>query len=60
MAGIDSLSGNYLNNVNTSMTNKAAESKYTNSSMDAYACSPAPTAARSGSPSAVPWKLDKE
>ena len=36
MAGIDSLSGNYLNNVNTSMTNKAAESKYTNSSMDAY------------------------
>jgi len=36
MAGIDSLTGNYLNNVNTSMTNKAAESKYTNSSMDAY------------------------
>ena len=36
MAGIDSLSGNYLNNVNTSMTNKAAESRYTNSSMDAY------------------------
>ena len=36
MAGIDSLTGNYLNNVNTSMTNKAAESRYTNSSMDAY------------------------
>ena len=36
MAGIDSLTGNYLNNINTSMTNKAAESKYTNSSMDAY------------------------
>ena len=36
MAGIDSLTGNYLNNVNTSMTSKAAESKYTNSSMDAY------------------------
>ena len=36
MAGIDSLTGNYLNNVNTSMTNKAAEGKYKNSSMDAY------------------------
>lgn len=36
MAGIDSLSGNYFNNVNSAMTNKAAESKYTNSSMDAY------------------------
>ena len=36
MPGIDSLSNNFLNNVNTSMTNKAAESSYKNSSMDAY------------------------
>ena len=36
MAGMDSISNYYLNNVNTSMTKKAAESSYQNSSMDAY------------------------
>ena len=36
MAGIDSISNSYLNNVNTSMTSKAAEKAYQNSSMDAY------------------------
>lgn len=36
MAGIDSLSNYYLNNVNTGMTSKAAESAYSNSSTDAY------------------------
>ena len=36
MPGIDSLTNNYFNNVNTTMTNKAAESSYKNSSMDAY------------------------
>lgn len=36
MAGIDSLSGYYGNNVNTAMTNKVAEDRYKSSSMDAY------------------------
>lgn len=36
MAGMDSLSNYYLNGANSSMMNKAAESSYKNSSMDAY------------------------
>lgn len=36
MAGIDSLSNSYLNNANTAITNKSAQSSYANSSMEAY------------------------
>ena len=36
MAGIDSVSNYYLNNVNTALTNKTAEDRYKNSNMDAY------------------------